>query len=142
MLEVFRVKSEESLFSEIRAIRTKVFVEEQGVDFNREYDEFEKEAVHYLLKYNNENVGAARRRNTSLGIKLERFAILKEYRGKGLGKKLVEEVLFDINISDNTVYLHAQVQVVDFYANLNFKKEGKLFEEAGINHYKMIFKSP
>lgn len=142
MLEIFRVKSEESLFSEIRAIRTKVFVEEQGVDLNREYDEFEKEAVHYLLKYNNENVGAARIRNTSLGIKLERFAILKEYRGKGLGKKLVEEVLFDINISDNTVYLHAQVQVVDFYANLNFKKEGKLFEEAGINHYKMIFKFP
>ena len=58
-----------------------------------------------------------------------------------MGKFLVEEVLKDLDANSVNIYLHAQVQVVDFYANLNFKKEGPLFEEAGIHHYKMIFKA-
>ena len=38
------------------------------------------------------------------------------------------------------IYLHAQIQVVDFYQKLGFEKEGALFEEAGILHFKMLFK--
>ena len=41
MLEVFRVNFQDSLFSDVRAIRKEVFVEEQGVDISQEYDEFE-----------------------------------------------------------------------------------------------------
>ncbi|MBL6658213.1 MAG: GNAT family N-acetyltransferase [Flavobacteriales bacterium] len=142
MLEVFRLNFSDSLFSDVRAIRQSVFVEEQGVSSSKENDEFEQEAFHYLLRYNSRNIGAARRRTTSNGIKLERFAILKKFRGRGMGKKLVKEVLMDVKDSDKQIYLHAQIQVVDFYENLNFVIEGELFEEAGINHYKMIFKSP
>jgi predicted acetyltransferase len=64
-----------------------VFIEEQGVNSSKEQDKFEEEAVHYLLRYNSNNVGAARRRATDNGIKLERFAILREYRGRGMGEK-------------------------------------------------------
>jgi len=39
-----------------------------------------------------------------------------------------------------TIYLHAQIQVVDFYQKLGFIKVGDLFEEAGIKHYMMTFK--
>ncbi len=141
MLEVFRVNFQDSLFSDVRAIRKEVFVEEQGVDISQEYDEFEDKAFHYLLRYNSKNIGAARRRFTNFGVKLERFAIVKNYRGQGMGKFLVEEVLKDLDANSVNIYLHAQVQVVNFYANLNFKKEGPLFEEAGIHHYKMIFKA-
>jgi len=140
MLEVFRVNFYDGLFSEVRAIRQTVFVEEQGVDSSLEYDEFEEEALHYLLKYENTYVGVARRRLTPYGVKLERFAILEAYRGRGMGKKLVEEVLKDIDVFNTNIYLHAQIQVVDFYAHLHFVKEGELFEEAGISHYKMRFK--
>lgn len=142
MLEVFKVNFFDSLFSDVRAIRKNVFIEEQGVNSSKEQDEFEEEAIHYLLRQNNNNVGAARRRATDNGIKLERFAILKEYRGRGMGKKLVEEVLKDVEGSKEQIYLHAQIQVVDFYANLNFVKEGEWFNEAGISHYKMTFKLP
>lgn len=142
MLEVYKVNFFDSLFSDVRAIRQNVFIEEQGVDSSKEQDKFEEEAVHYLLRHNNNNVGAARRRATDNGIKLERFAILREYRGSGMGKKLVEEVLKDVEDSKEQIYLHAQIQVVDFYANLNFVKEGELFKEAGIIHYKMTFKLP
>jgi predicted GNAT family N-acyltransferase len=142
MLEVFKLNFFDSLFSDVRAIRQNVFIEEQGVNSSKEQDKFEEEAVHYLLRYNSNNVGAARRRATDNGIKLERFAILREYRGRGMGKKLVEEVLKDVEDSKEQIYLHAQIQVVDFYANLNFVKEGELFKEAGISHYKMTFKVP
>ncbi len=142
MLEVYKVNFFDSLFSDVRAIRQNVFIEEQGVDSSKEQDKFEEEAVHYLLRYNNNNVGAARRRATDNGIKLERFAILREYRGRGMGKKLVEEVLKDVEDSKEQIYLHAQIQVVDFYANSNFVKEGELFKESGISHYKMTFKVP
>ncbi|MDB3926961.1 hypothetical protein N9358_02470, partial [Flavobacteriales bacterium] len=62
MLEVYKVNFFDSLFSDVRAIRQNVFIEEQGVDSSKEQDKFEEEAVHYLLRYNSNNVGAARRR--------------------------------------------------------------------------------
>ena len=52
---------------------------------------------------------------------------------------ILKEILRDLKDIDKTKYLHAQVQVVDFYKKVGFKKTGKLFEEAGIMHYKMIY---
>jgi predicted GNAT family N-acyltransferase len=53
---------------------------------------------------------------------------------------LVEEVVKDVLPLELSIYLHAQIQVVDFYEKLNFIKEGDLFEEAGIKHYLMRLK--
>ena len=83
----------------------------------------------------------ARWRKTEKGVKLERFAVLQKYRGCGVGKRLVEEVVKDVLPLKLSIYLHAQIQVVDFYEKLNFIKEGNLFEEAGIQHYLMSFNS-
>jgi predicted GNAT family N-acyltransferase len=141
MLKVFRVSFEDDLFSKVRHVRQTVFVEEQGVSTKDENDKFEDTAQHYLITKNDESCGAARWRITVDGIKLERFAVLKAHRFSGIGKYLVEEVLKDVEKLNKPIYLHAQIQVVDFYLNLNFEKVGDLFEEAGIQHYKMKFKS-
>ena len=76
-------------------------------------------------------------RKTNKGYKLERFAVLEEERKKGYGDCILKEILNDLKEYKGTIYLHAQEQVVSFYEKIGFKKEGDIFEEANIMHYKM-----
>ena len=121
-------------------IRTAVFIEEQGVDSSDEYDAFEEVSHHYLVTLDSKAVATARWRFTPNGIKLERFAVLPTYRGEGIGKYLLDQVIEEVQKHSKPIYLHAQIQVVDFYQKFGFEKEGELFEEAGIQHFKMLFK--
>lgn len=120
-------------------IRHQVFVDEQGVDPELEYDEFENESTHYLAFFNDLPAGTARWRHTEKGIKLERFAVLKNFRGKDMGKALVVRVLNDAKKLKKNIYLNAQVQVISFYENLGFETTGDFFEEAGIEHKRMEY---
>lgn len=122
------------------AIRKKVFVEEQNCDPKDEYEN-EEESIHFLLIKDNQNIATARYRKTEKGIKMERFAVLKQYRGKGFGYKILNAMLKDLDKKTSIKYLHAQVQVVGFYEKIGFEKVGDIFDEVGIMHYKMIFKS-
>ncbi|MEE2954057.1 MAG: GNAT family N-acetyltransferase [Bacteroidota bacterium] len=125
------------LINQAFSIRNEVFVIEQAVDKEEEY-EFEEESIHFILFENNKACATARYRETKNGIKLERFAVLKEDRGKGYGMQILLKMLEDIQEINKTKYLHAQVQVVPFYEKVGFKKVGRIFEEAEIMHYKMI----
>src|SRR5215207_373629 len=78
------------------SIRQKVFVDEQHVDQREEYDSHEDESTHYLLLKEEIPVGTARWRYTDKGIKLERFAVLPEFRKLGGGFELVSRVLRDV----------------------------------------------
>ena len=120
-------------------IRYKVFVEEQDVPFEDEREGFDPESHHYLVYIKKQPVGAARWRYTDNGIKLERFAVLEEFRGHGLGKALVQYIVNDLP-AGKRIYLHAQIQVVEFYIKLGFQKIGDLFDESGIDHYEMEIK--
>jgi predicted GNAT family N-acyltransferase len=120
------------------SIRTKVFVEEQHVDPELEYEN-EEDCHFYLLYYKKKPIATARWRETSEGIKLERFAMLKEYRNKGLGAKLLDEVMKDVISLNMKIYLHSQVSAVNYYKRAGFIEEGKRFWEANIEHVKMIY---
>ncbi|MBC7912855.1 MAG: GNAT family N-acetyltransferase [Pyrinomonadaceae bacterium] len=122
-------------------IRKKVFVEEQNCPPELEW-EHEDESVHFLALLDSEPAGAARWRKTDKGFKLERFAVLREFRGRGVGQTLVKEVLADIPEKAECIYLHAQLPACSLYEKFNFVKEGPQFEEAGILHYKMVLKKP
>lgn len=139
-LQVNKTTKEEELKSAFK-IREEVFVIEQEVDPAAEYDEFEETSTHFLAKLDGNPVGTARWRFTQNGVKLERFAVLKEARGKGVGQALVAEVLNDISTNPNTIgklkYLHAQLTAVPLYLKFGFEKEGDIFEECKILHYKM-----
>ncbi len=121
------------------AIRSKVFVEEQQVNPTLEYDEYEEISNHYLLFSDGEPAGVARWRHTSGGIKLERFAVLPHFRGKGLGDALVKRVLDDVVPFAKQVYLHAQLKACSLYGRNGFVEVGDIFIEADIEHYKMIY---
>ncbi|MDG1046271.1 MAG: GNAT family N-acetyltransferase [Bacteroidia bacterium] len=119
-------------------IRRTVFVIEQSVSEEEEYDEFESSSTHLFATCDNQVVGTCRFRNTSLGIKLERFAVIKAYRAQSVGASLLKAALALVD-HDRMIYLHAQVQVVEFYKKYGFAQVGEQFEEAGIQHFKMIY---
>lgn len=119
------------------AIRREVFVGEQNCPPELEW-EHEEESNHFLATVDGEPAGASRWRKTDKGYKLERFAVLKKFRGNGVGQVLVQTVLDDLPKDATYVYLHAQIQAVTLYERFGFEKTGPEFEEAGIRHYKMI----
>jgi predicted GNAT family N-acyltransferase len=139
MIEVKRFKiTDKYLADQAFAIRRRVFVEEQGVDAALEYDK-EDQATHYLMLLAGKPVAAARWRETEKGIKLERFAVLPEFRNRGFGEIILEAVLKDVAGSGQTIYLHSQSRAVRFYERNGFLKEGAMFVEAGIEHYYMKY---
>ena len=123
----------------VRAIREKVFIVEQNVPEDVEIDEYEDSSNHIIALLDEKYLGTARWRTTENGVKLERFAVLIEKRGLGIGKKLVEFILEKIK-SEPFVYLHAQDHVISFYKQFGFTPIGDHFYEGGISHQKMIWK--
>ncbi len=139
MIEVISFKScEKDKASMVFDIRQKVFVEEQNVSRDEEYDTHEDESMHYMLLVEKQPAGTARWRFTNEGIKLERFAVLPAYRGKGIGTVLLNKVLEDVKLHDKKIYLNAQVKAMNFYKRAGFYAVGDIFYEANIPHYKMI----
>jgi len=128
-----------ALFSEAVKIRTRVFIEEQHTDEKEEFDGLDSQAFHYLIYYNNIPAATGRRRIIEDGHKLERFAVLKEFRGKYLAVELMNAMLKDILPTEKQIYLHAQAYAEKFYEKFSFKRVGELFIEANIEHYKMVY---
>jgi len=128
------------------AIRRTVFVEGQGVPAEDEYDEHDHTDAHHYLARTADGTpcGAARWRKTPNGVKLERFAVLEKYRNQTAGAALLQSVLQDVQATypEANVYLHAQLPAVRFYERHGFVKEGELFSECDIEHYKMVWRRP
>tara|TARA_B110000503_G_C7151885_1_gene415584 strand:+ start:1263 stop:1691 length:429 start_codon:yes stop_codon:yes gene_type:complete len=130
----------ESLFQKAREIRDLVFIQEQQVEEQDEFDEFEDECEHFLLSLNDKPIGTARWRRVGEKVKLERFAVIKEYRGKKYGDQLLQAVINSAAVENKPMYLHAQLNAIPFYERQGFKKVGDLFVECEIEHYKMVRK--
>lgn len=116
-------------------VREKVFIEEQKVPRDIEF-EYEEESHPYLAFLEGEPVGTARWRKTPEGIKLERFAVLKEHRNKGVATRLLKRILEDLE-PEKKLYLHAQTSAAAFYLKHGFEAKGEPFSEAGLEHIKM-----
>lgn len=137
-LQVNKVHSKEDL-EKVFAVRKTVFVDEQNCPPELEW-EYEEESVHFLALVNGEPCGACRWRKTEKGYKLERFAVLKEHRGKRIGQALVAAALSDLPGDAGYIYLNAQLNAMRMYSRFGFIAEGEQFEEAGIQHLKMVKK--
>ena len=137
-LQVQKVIHPEDL-DKVFAIRKKVFVEEQNCPPELEWEN-EDVSTHFLATHNGQPCGACRWRKTELGYKLERFAVLKEFRGQGVGRALSAEALSDLPEDAHYIYLNSQLDAVSLYAKFGFASQGDQFEEAGIQHFKMVKK--
>ena len=142
LITLSKVANDQELADAFR-IRKKVFVEEQRVPEEEEYDAHEQHSTHFVAHDEEEQpCGTARWRETDKGIKLERFAVLPTHRGQGIGSMLLEAMLHDIqedpNINQQAIYLHAQTPAIGFYEKFGFDVIGEEFEECGIKHYEMV----
>lgn len=137
-LTVIAATTEEQMRSAYR-IRELVFSGEQGVPPGLERDGNDENAAHILAILGTLPVGAARARKMGAhDYKIERIAILKEFRAAGLGRKFVAQILNQLRQQGaEHAYIHAQLAVVSFYESLEFKVEGPVFWEAGIRHQRM-----
>lgn len=120
------------------SIRRKVFVEEMNIPENIEIDKHDESAKHILAYIEDKPIGTARWRETSHGLKLERFAVLKEYRSCGAGKALTKYIIKKIN-KEKMIFLNSQYSAIGFYEKLGFKKIGNIFIEVDIPHQKMVY---
>ena len=121
------------------AIRRTVFVVGQGVPLELDRDDDDAKATHWIARAGNgEAVGTARARVVGGSAKAERVAVLRERRGTGVGRSLMEAVeQWAASEGLGRVELNAQVDAVPFYLALGYREEGELFEEAGIPHRAM-----
>jgi len=140
MIQVIRATQEQEQKKAFR-IREQVFVKEQQVPRDAEHDAFEAVANHYLATIDGVPCGAARWRITDDGVKLERFAVLANYRNKQVGAEVLKAVLKDVKIEQagQKIYLNAQLPAVNFYKRNGFITEGDMFTECDIKHFKMVF---
>ncbi|MCA1801710.1 MAG: GNAT family N-acetyltransferase [Rhodothermaceae bacterium] len=121
---------------DIRRIRTLVFIEEQKIPEDEEFDDADKTAVH-VLAYNDlgEAIGTARLLGSK---KIGRVAVVKSWRGKGVGKALIGFLMQMARENGaHTVELDAQVYAIPFYERLGYRVTGGEFMDAGIPHRKM-----
>lgn len=123
-------------------IRKAVFVEEQGVPLEDEFDEFDRldgNCQHILVYYNEKPVGTGRVRVVDSLGKLERICILESYRKFGLGKVIIralEEIAEGMGVSQ--VKLHGQTHAEGFYQKFGYQTSSDIFMEDGIPHILMI----
>ncbi len=122
-------------------VRREVFIKEQNVDENIEMDGMDNLCIHISLK-DEKGVFACSRIIEKYGdFYIGRVAVLKDYRGLGYGKKVVEEtekfLKCDFEKEVKEVFLNAQVQVMDFYKAIGYVEISDFFFEAGIKHIKM-----
>jgi predicted GNAT family N-acyltransferase len=136
MIHVKEIQHQSEL-NEAHAIRREVFVIEQSCPEDIEW-EYEDESHHFLATVDGKPAGTARWRETANGIKLERFAVLQEYRNSGVGAAILKKVLQSVPRDGREIYLHAQLTAKNFYLKHGFVPVGDEFMEADIPHVKMM----
>ncbi|MBI3525135.1 MAG: GNAT family N-acetyltransferase [Betaproteobacteria bacterium] len=125
-----------AMMTRAHPVRTKVFVEEQGVPQALEWDEFDAVSRHALALDAGGNVIGAGRLLPDGHI--GRMAVLPEWRARGVGAALLRRLMEEAGESgQRRLLLNSQIQAAPFYARFGFIPEGREFIEAGIPHITM-----
>lgn len=120
-------------------IRHEVFIKEQNISYQEEFDGSDFDCTHFLLLKNHNVIGTIRFKVNERTITIGRFAIIKEMRNKGYGTlffKAIEKLIKD-KYNPCTIKLNAQKQAKSFYENLGYQAFGSEFLEANIEHISM-----
>lgn len=126
---------------QLRAVRRSVFIEEQNVPEELEWDAADEHAHHVLATDGNDTpIGTGR---LKADCHIGRMAVLRAWRGRGVGGTIVKALLSVAGKKGcGIVRLHAQTHAIGFYARFGFKVVGGEFDEAGIPHRLMEIKLP
>ena len=122
------------------AVRTEVFVQEQGIAAEEEWDDADATAVHAVVRNGfGLPLGTARLLQPEAGVaQIGRMAVTRLLRGSGLGQQLLQALVQQARErGDHEVRLHAQRSAQGFYARQGFANHGEPFDEVGIAHIEM-----
>lgn len=125
--------------AQLSHIRQEVFILEQHVPVELEWDEHDEYAIHLLaLGEKNEAIGCARILPKGL---IGRMAVLKPWRRQGVGRSLLDYAIAVCETQGwNIMSLSAQIQAIPFYEKAGFKVCGEQYMDAGIPHRDMQLK--
>jgi predicted GNAT family N-acyltransferase len=119
-------------------IREKVFIEEQKVTSQLEWDGMDKDAIHFLAFKDKKGVGCARAFVIQNRMQLGRMAVLREYRGEGIGSALIETAMTLAKLNQlSGIYISAQCHAIDFYKKFGFEVTSDIYLDAEIPHRDM-----
>jgi predicted GNAT family N-acyltransferase len=120
----------------LQKLRGIVFIEEQGVPQEVEWDGQDEDAQHFLaINEAGQSIGCARLLPSG---QIGRMAVLQIHRGIGIGLRLLEAAVASAKeLGLRKVFLHAQTQAIGFYHKGGFLNAGGEFMEAGIPHQPM-----
>lgn len=136
-----RVGSWDELGEDARRIRTEVFVAEQNIPVEMEWDDADVGAVHAVaINRLGMPLGTGRLLRHAPGVaRIGRMAVRRVGRGGNVGRALLEALLAAArDRGDTQVMLHAQQSAVGFYRRAGFVAHGAPFDEAGIVHVEMV----
>lgn len=134
---IYRIAKWPKDMAAISDVRTPVFIEEQHVSEEEEWDGLDDQSVHVLAYVTDANgdevpVGTAR---LLLDGKIGRMAVLKEYRGRNIGGKLLTMLMDEARARGHKeVTLAAQIHAIPFYERFGFATHGEEFMDANIPH--------
>ena len=135
MIEVKNVAFDSENEQSIRSIRESVFINEQSIAPEIEFDGLDSSAIHAVVTVDGKRVGTGRILSDG---HIGRIAIMRDFRGLGLGSKIVLSLIDEAKLSGyKRVYLGSQKQAIDFYTKLGFTPFGEEFIKAGIVHLSM-----
>lgn len=136
--DVRRIPGEGDL-SDAFDVRRDVFIEEQNVSEAEEWDGKDEHSVHVVAYDGESPVGTARLPTPEDGVaKIERVAVRKPYRGRGIGRLLMDALETEAREQGCTeALLHAQTTVEVFYEKRGYETVSESFVEDGIEHVKM-----
>ena len=119
----------------LKALREQVFIREQSVPADMEWDEFDSLSRHVVASVDGVPIGTGRLlRDGHIG----RLAVLLEWRGRGAGSALLTGLMeIARTLGMRRVLLNAQIQALPFYLRHGFQAEGEEFLDAGIEHLRM-----
>lgn len=120
----------------LQSVRRRVFIEEQGVKEEEEWDSVDPVSWHVLAIHENRDaVGTGRLEPDG---KIGRVAVLSHFRGRGVGEAIMHCLVNHATDSGlEAIYLHAQTAAAGFYRRLGFRTDGSVFDEVGIPHVRM-----
>ena len=139
-MKIFWTKETHSdIYKDALKIRYKVFVDEQKVPVDLEIDELESMCMHGVIYDSSKAIATIRIYPLkSTEYKIQRVAVLSDYRSKGVGRLLMQEVENKIKRKNNQrLILDSQNKAIPFYKKLGYKISSSEFMDAGIPHHRM-----
>ena len=123
---------------EIKKIRKTVFTDELNISQSYLMDEYDITCEQFLIKNDNLTIGTLRLRKENNAIKLERMAILPEFRKMSFGLRTIDEVKkYCMTKNESKIFLDSIYDVRGFYRKCGFGEMGTVFERVGIPHIRL-----